>query len=107
MVFVAVVACCFLWTLAFALGWFAAISASFFPPSVVFFLVALLWNAPLVFSFLKARRSGVNDGLKLQDVLGPVLIAYFLVLLPDIVEHLANHPKIIKMMNPVPRLPKI
>ncbi len=108
-VFIALLTCCALWTLAFATGWVAVTLLSYFglPLWMPFFLAGILWNTPLVFLYLKAVGQERLNGLKFHELLWPVLLAYLLVMLPDIAEHIGNHPRVLQMMDPSPPIVRV
>lgn len=87
------------WIISAALGWGIFQMTNFFlaPPWVAIFVMALLWNVSLVVLFLKRKQQ--DKTLKFQGVLWPVLLAYFLIMLPDFVEHLGNSVKFQEMLK--------
>lgn len=93
------------WIFSIALGWaLFGLNTSlggpeFLPP----FVLGVLWLGALPALY----RAEKERSVKFHQVLSPVLLAFFLLLLPGWLDHIANSPKIDKLLHTPPPLQRI
>jgi len=73
----------------------------------------LLWNAPLLWLYQGIQAKSAKNEIKLPDdlkfykLLWPELPAYLFIMLPAVIELVANAPKIHEMINAGPPLRRV
>lgn len=74
------------------------------PEWVPMFLVGVLAIIPLIGLCIMAKERGAVDGPQFQQLLPYLLLACFLIMVPDIVVELKKSPEVHEMMHARPRL---
>ena len=92
------------WAVLIALGWAMFLILQ---PGFAIFIIGLLANGSLVFLYFRAVKREPGRTLEFQKLLWPVLLAYILLMLPDLTEQLGNSEKIRQMMDPSPPLIRV
>lgn len=104
------------WVVSLSLGWAVFKAVSLIPGRtewIAVFLIGLLWNGPLLWLYLaiqtKTQRgaAALPPQFKFYKLLWPVLLAYLFIMLPAVIELIANAPKVREMMQAGPPLSRV
>lgn len=94
--------CVMAWVISLVFGWLVFNGINFLggPLWLPIFMIGVVWNVPPLLLYLRASASSRLDGLKFHQILWPILLAYILLMFPEITEHVANNPKVHEILNP-------